>query len=470
MNSELSFATLLIWAVIIQVAMLALLGLILMFRRFRQASRSTIRDGPSSVTHLRYRWLLSGGLIGAILVAAGIYHFILPKEQPWYEPYHPGTRPGVHTRSNIASKDTEQVPTESPPHRSHRDLRTRKEGSGSRIREVTRRFLRGRPPAERKGFKTPDPVLHAYLSLINKWQMESRTQPKGRGLAADTVYDRLVKKHGFKGSRSAIRNYLAHPPYSIPEGCGRAAEVDWIPVSVVINREAASLECFFMTSKWSGRFFIFCYRCDHLASFLDAHMRALDFFGGIFPSLVYRALSGPMAETLRSENTPQKEKFDRFCTYYNFSPELLSKDKGPDLNSRERRLRDLFSNRLLSTPPFHNLDQLNRTLLESARATVQGTDIGNGHAEAIHDLYEREKICLLAFPETRFANVTHVKTMIGPSGTLQLGDDRYHVPQAYAGMTVQVVLSYNRVDILVGSDHIASFARTCGANRFISTN
>ncbi len=470
MESELSFATLLMWAVAIQVAILGVLGLILVHRRFRRPSGSDIQGGPPSATRFRHRWLLGGGLIGAVLVAAGIYHFILPEEHPWYEHYDPRTKPDISI-SNHSRTDPGQVPTESsPPHRSHRDLRVRPDAGAPRIQEATRRYLRGRPPTERKGFQTPDPVLHTYLSLIKKWQMESRNHSEGRGLTVDSVYDRLVTKYGFRGSRSTVRNYFAHRPYFIPEGCGQGAEVDWIPIPVVINGEQVSLECLFMASEWSGRSVIFCYRCDHLASFLDAHIRAFDFFGGIFPTLRYRALSDPMAERLGPVNTPQKDLFDRFCRYYNFRPEFHSIHEGPDLDSREKSLRDLLSKRLLSGAIFHDLDELNRTLLDRAAAAAREADAQNGHAEAVHEMYQQEKICLLSFPETRFEIVTRVKTRVGPSGTLQVGENRYHVPKAYAGLKVQVALSCNRVDIFYGVDRIASFDRPCDGNRLTSTN
>jgi hypothetical protein len=197
-----------------------------------------------------------------------------------------------------------------------KDIKTRTDAGASSVRDAVRQSLRGSPPAEGKGFQPSDPVLHTYLGLINRWWMESKDRPHSQVLTADSVYDRLVTKYGFKGNRSDVDSYLAQKDPVIPEGCGKAAEVDWLPVPVVLRGEHLRVICLFIASEWTERYVLFCYRCDNLASFLDAHMRAFDFFGGVFPTLVYRGPSGPMGEKLVAVDSPQRETLDQFGRFY----------------------------------------------------------------------------------------------------------------------------------------------------------
>ena len=460
MDSELSFTTILIWALIIQVLILGLVGLVLLHRRFRHASTSHTHVGAPSARRSGRKWLMAGGLMGAVLVAALVYHFILPEEQPWYELYHSRTKAPVQ-RSLTPQKDNKNILDDSSlPKRSHRDLRSGKGEGAPRIRDATRKFLRGRPPAERKGFRPPDPVLHTYLSLINKWQMDTRNHPEGQVLTAEAVYDRLVKKYGFKGSQSDVRNFFTDQPYSIPEGCGQTAEVSWTSIPVVLNKKEIPLECFFMESTWSGRIFVYCYRCDYLESFLDAHMRSFDFFGGIFPTVVYRNLDDEKIQNFRSADSPQKQIFERFCSFYNFTPEFRNLDEDRDPAVVEG-LRAFLTKHLPSGSGFRDLDELNKTLLD--RLTAHGTRKMDDRTKAFNKLFEQEKICLLSFPDERFGNITLVEKTVGPSSTLVVGEKRYHLPKAYAGRHVQVTLSYNRIDVFCDSKKIASYNRPCEA-------
>jgi len=458
MDSELSFATILIWALIIQALILALVGLVLLHRRFRRSSTFNTQVGVPSAGRSGRKWLVSG-LTGAVLVAAGIYYIILPEEQPWYEQYHPRTKPDVHM-SEISQGDNEQGSEESPiADRAHRDLRSGEDGRAPRIRDATRRFLKGRPPAERKRFKTPDPVHHTYMSLIQNWHMKDRNQPGDEVLNADSVYDRLVKIYNFKGSQSTVRNFLANQPYSIPQGCGKSAVVDWITVPIVLQGKEKNPEFFFMKSEWSGKYFVYCYRCGNLESFLDAHIRAFDFFGGIFPALTYRNLSDRIRKMLGPVDSPEKQAFDRFCSFYDFHPEFQDLEEGPDLSADKGSLKDLLAKSLLSDAGFPDLDELNKTLLD--RLAAHGSREMNDRMNAINKLYEQEKICLLSFPDEQFRNTTMIEKTVSPGAILMAGENRYKVPKAFAGRQVEVEFTYNRVDIFCDSTKIASYPRPC---------
>jgi hypothetical protein len=458
MDSPVSFTTLFIWAVVIQGIILALVGLALLHRRLRQAPRSNFSEGSASASQSHHRWLIGGALLGAIAIGAFAYHLMLPGETPWYEHYHPRTRP-----------DTPPAQTERMDHRDpgmessseiepSEDLKPRTSTGGSSVRDAVRQSLRGSPPAERKGFQRSDPVLHTYLGLINRWRMESKDRPHSQVLTADSVYDRLVTKYGFKGNRSEVDAYLAQKDPVIPEECGKVAKVDWLTVPVVLRGEQLRVMCLFMRSEWSERYVLFCYRCDNLASFLDAHMRAFDFFGGVFPTLVYRGLSGPMGERLVAMESPQRETFDQFCRFYQFTSDFSQLDEGASLATRKNRLLTLFSNWVDPNDSLQDLGHLNRILLERCEA------LSTGPADGDRGPHQEEKLCLLSFPETRFENSVRFKTTVGPSGVLEVEKAPYPISKKYAGQDVQVALYYDRVDVFDGSSRIASHVRVCGKN------
>jgi len=207
---------------------------------------------------------------------------------------------------------------------------------------------------------------------------------------------------------------------------------------------------------------MFCYRCDNLASFLDAQMRAFDFFGGVFPDLIYRALSGPMADRLGKVDSPQRHIFEQFCRIYHVTPDFRQIDEGPDLTAREGRLRDLFSQQPRPEDRWNDLDQLNRALLESASTRT----VGRG--KALDRVCRQEALCLLPFPNPRFENVVQFKTAAATPGVVDVEGIPYAVPKRYAGREVEVAVFFDRVEIFHGPGMIASHLRRCETDGRVS--
>jgi len=68
---------------------------------------------------------------------------------------------------------------------------------------------------------------------------------------------------------------------------GQEAEVDWGTATAVLGGETVRLKFFCMRSKFSGKHFVRFYPCERQQAFFDAHIKAFEFFGGIFPVLIY---------------------------------------------------------------------------------------------------------------------------------------------------------------------------------------
>jgi len=461
MDSETSLSSLFVWVLVAQGIILGLVGLMIVYHRVRRSSPSTIPTGDKSHVSFHRGWIVGGGLMMAVAMAAFAYEFFFPKEAPWYEDSHPRTKPDVRQMSAGGPEDEGSPDQPSPYAFSPEDIRARTGGGSSVVRDAFRKSLRGNHPDERKGLQPPDPVLHTYLSLIQRWQRESGGPSSDADfLSPKSVYDRLTTQYGFKGDQSVIEAYLSQGSPVIPESCGKAAEVDWIPVTLGLQGTEVQAMCLCMTSSWSGRYAVFCCRCDHITSFLEAHMRVFDVFGGVFPRLIYRALSNRMADRLEDEASPQRSLFERFRGFYSVAPDFSRMDGGVDLAARERQIRNLLSQQIQTNDRWKDLDQLNRILPDRSKTWTKD------HAgKEIQQVYRQEALCLLPFPKTRFDNVLRVRAVVEASDVIQVEGARYAVPKGYAGRTVEVALSCDRVDIFDGAAKIASHARLCRGNR-----
>ena len=81
--------------------------------------------------------------------------------------------------------------------------------------------------------------------------------------------------------------------------CGQEAEADWGRAIAVMQGTRVPFHFFCMRSKFSAKPFIRAYPCEKQQAFFDAHAHAFDFFGGVFPAIVYDNLTSAVQKVLR---------------------------------------------------------------------------------------------------------------------------------------------------------------------------
>ncbi len=166
--------------------------------------------------------------------------------------------------------------------------------------------------AIRNGSHQSFPALGDYRLIIDNWLKNDKDKPMKQRHTAHRIYNRLVDEHGYKGGESTVRRYvrLAKLRFGIetprafipcnPEA-GHEAEVDWGTATAIISGKEIRLKFFCMRSKYSGKHFVRFYPCERQQAFLDAHIHAFSFYGGIFPVLIYDNLTTAVQKVLRGK-------------------------------------------------------------------------------------------------------------------------------------------------------------------------
>jgi transposase len=90
---------------------------------------------------------------------------------------------------------------------------------------------------------------------------------------------------------------------------GQEAEADWGAATAVVSGQETRLKFFCMRSKYSGKHFVRFYPCERQQAFLDAHIQAFSFYGGVFPVLIYDNLTTAVQKVLRGKDRVEQEGF-----------------------------------------------------------------------------------------------------------------------------------------------------------------
>jgi len=342
-------------------------------------------------------------------------------------------------------------------------------------RNTVRKALRGEPWGYRERKKQPFPVLGPYLEIIDGWLKADKGVPKKQRHTACRIYNRLVEEHGYQGGESTVRRYVSmarmelgvnSPGAFIPcdPEAGFEAEVDWGTAMVEIEGKRHRVRIFCMRSKYSGKHFVRAYPCERQQAFFDAHIRGFQFFGGVFPVLIYDNLTTAVRKVLRGRNRVEQESFRRFRAYHSFEARFANPSSGNEKGGVEGLVGFSRRNYLVPIPSVKDFSELNKNLLDKCLAYGGHTISGRRHT--VEELFEQEKGQLIPLPGHVFSNQLTLRGKVDKYGTVIVDKNRYSVPTSYVGRSVNILLGVNKVSISVKGKGIAEHDRLYGNNKW----
>lgn len=157
-----------------------------------------------------------------------------------------------------------------------------------------------------------------------------------------------------------------------------------------------------MRSKYSGKHFVRASPCERQQAFFDAHLHGFQFFGGIFPVLIYDNLTTAVRKVLQGRNRIEQESFVKFRAYHNFEARFANPGAGNEKGGVEGIVGFSRRNYLVPIPDVESLEELNSKLLEQCHSYGGHTISGREHT--VEELFAMEKNHLLTQPEQVFSN------------------------------------------------------------------
>ena len=90
---------------------------------------------------------------------------------------------------------------------------------------------------------------------------------------------------------------------------GEEAQVDWGQAKVVENGTPRTVQLFCMRLSHSKASFVYPYQRATMEAFLDGHVRAFEFFGGVPRRLAYDNLKSAVTHVGRGKERKLNERF-----------------------------------------------------------------------------------------------------------------------------------------------------------------
>jgi transposase len=267
------------------------------------------------------------------------------------------------------------------------------------------------------------------------------------------VLYREVQAMGFTGGRLQVQRFVR--PYReqrkwselatvrFETGPGEQAQADYGQLQVWIGEQPETVHLFVFTLGYSRRLYTRGYHNERLATLLDGHERAFQWFGGVTLCCLY---DNPRTLVLgRSENKVLWHPlFEDFARYYGFTPRACQpyrpRTKGKVENGVKYVKRNALAGRRFSS--WEDLNGwLERWSVEVADVRIHGTT----HERPIDRFAHEQLTPLRTRPPYRYERVQ--MRQVANDALVTVAAARYSVPVQYVGKTVSVHESAGHYEI-----------------------
>lgn len=336
-------------------------------------------------------------------------------------------------------------------------IRKDRDREGLSIRELARRHGVHRravrqalasplPPERKRPQGRPAPKLGPYRELIDSWLEADRKAPRKQRHTARRIWQRLGEEHDAKVAESTVRNYVRRrrrelcPPGDayVPQVHEPAAEaeVDWGEAQVVLHGQPTKVYLFHMRACHSGASFCMAFMRETQQAFLEAHVEAFGFFGGVFELVRYDNLRAAVKKVLRGRRREESDRFVALRSHYLYESQftLAGIEGAHEKGGVEGEVGRMRRRHLVPVPEVDSLAELNERL-EDACLSDLGRRIA-GRTETVGEALSREARELRALPIEDFDAAEQARPRVDQKALATVRQNRYSVPVGLVGLRV----------------------------------
>lgn len=347
----------------------------------------------------------------------------------------------------------------------------------ARDRGIHRRMVRDAlrsavPPARKRPVREPPVLTPAMRVVIDAWLEADRTAPRKQRHTGRRIFRRLQAEHGYSGAESTLRRYVGRRRRELAMGKhvfvplshepGREAEVDWYEAEVEIGGRRQTVQFFQMRACFSGREFHMAFPCATQQAFLEGHVAAFAYFGGVFDTVRYDNLTSAVKRVMRGRRREETDRFVTLRSHYLFDAEfcLPGKDGAHEKGGVEGGVGRFRRNHLVPVPAVEDFESLNRLLLDAC-ATDDLRRI-EGRTATIAEDWEQERPRLRGLPDEPLQTAEVATPRVDSMARIKVRTNRYSVPVRLAHRRVECRVHAHRVEVLHEGRVVATHERLHG--------
>jgi len=288
------------------------------------------------------------------------------------------------------------------------------------------------------------PVLGAYRGRIDEMLSQNEHLPRKQRYTTHRMY-KQVEAEGYGGSESTVRAYVWQKRKQsqrlavyVPLGFdpGSYAQVDWGEAEVEMCGQRETAQFFVMRMCYSRRMFVRAYPTQKQEAFLDGHVEAFHFFGGVPHTVVYDNLTTAVQEILQGKRRTEQRQFIALRSHYLFESRFCTPGEGHEKGGVESDVGYARRNYLSPPPQASSWEELNRRLLKAC--VEQDSRVVSGQARSVGEMWQEERACLRGLPPYPFACCVRREVTVNGYSQVEFETNHYSVPSEEARKHVTI--------------------------------
>ena len=332
-------------------------------------------------------------------------------------------------------------------------------------RETARKICRySEPPGYRRSGPPKRPKLDPFTGIIDQILADDLQVHGKQHHTAKRIYDRLRDEHGFDGGYTTVKDYvrgarvrvremfvpLLHPPGH--------AQVDFGEAIGIIGGVKRKIHFFCFDLPQSDACFVKAYPAETTEAFLDGHVSAFAFFGGVPQSILYDNTRIAVAKILGDGTRQRTKAFTALQSHYLFTDRFGRPGKGNDKGKVEGLVKFARRNFMVPLPRAVDFDELNDHLRSCCQRRQQ--DKAGRQSETIGERLVRDVAVLRELSPAPFEACETRPARVSSTSLVRYRGNDYSVPTTYGHQDVVVKGFVDEVVICQGHEVIARHQRS----------
>jgi len=345
-------------------------------------------------------------------------------------------------------------------------------------RQIRQAISSAVPPARKKCLRKCCILTDPVKQIINQWLEDDLKAPRKQKHTGKRIYDRLIDEHSFIGKEGTVRVYVSkkrkelsvHKKVFVPQihMPGVEAEVDWYEAMVDFPNGREKVYVFHMRACFSGKEFHMSFRRQNQQAFIEGHIAAFNYFGGVFKIIRYDNLTSAVKKVLRGRKRVETERFIAMRSHYLFEaffclPGIHGAHEKGGVECGGGRFRRAH---FVPVPKATGLNELNQSLFDACKKDDRRIIIGKN--ETIAADWQVESLQLSCLPKEVFSAQDVVNVGVDKKSLISVKNNYYSVPVAFVGQEVEAHITAETIIVMKQGKVIAENQRCYGSRQTIS--
>jgi transposase len=295
-------------------------------------------------------------------------------------------------------------------------------------RETVRKMLEyAVPPGYQRQQPIKRPKLGPWLGVIDAILKDDKQRAAKQRHTSKRIFERLKEEHGFTAG------------YTIAG----------------VEQKAHYLA---MDLPHSDDCFVAAFPAETTEAFLEGHVRAFAYFGGVPTRILYDNTKIVVAKILGGEERQRTRAFSELQSYYLFADKFGRPAKGNDKGKVEGLVGYARRNFMVPIPRVSSWEELNGYLEEQCRKRRERRLRGN--TETIGERFERDRAAMLPLPAAPYEACEKISARVSSLSLVRYRGNDYSVPTHYGHRQVWVKGYVHEVVIACASEVIVRHERS----------